>query len=84
MTIDEMLAGRYTLKLTWSDPWGALDSASQPYAACVEYSATVHDCICIARHIRAKAGTKPVDDAGLLDFFIVNMWATPVVQGSNE
>lgn len=75
MTIDEMLKHRHTLKLTWSLPGPAILPDGTEFTAVVDYVATVHDCIGMARYTVRQLRGKMLDDETCLDYFIVNNYA---------
>lgn len=70
MTIEEILANQHTVKLVYSAPWSGFDQDGTEFTASVDYIATAHDCIGIARRAIWKLHKDLVDDETALKEFI--------------
>ncbi len=75
-TIKEVLKKPEKYKVTWSEPWIALDEFDQETDAVVEYSISIKDCIRVSRHTCSLLNEKRdreiiLDEQGLLEEFII-------------
>lgn len=81
----ELLANRYEKKLRWYEACPGLDIDVNTVTANATLTATVHDCINMARHRVAAMTLRGIgdiplslSDKELLLYFIVNNWAEVV------
>ncbi len=75
MKLDTLLDSKETM-LYWREPWEVINSGGYNVLAHITMSATVDDCINIARVTAVKNGFKTESDKDLLLDFIAVHWAS--------
>lgn len=74
---EELLKDRLHAKLEWAEPWPSLSADGIEVPAYITLSASVHDCIALARRSAVSEGKgASYTDYQLLDSFITTHWAT--------
>jgi hypothetical protein len=81
-TLEKILAERQNLKLSWGEPWPAVKPDGSDGDAHVTLTASVDDCIALARYIHIhhakKIPLEQLTDEMLLGDFLAVHWATVV------
>jgi hypothetical protein len=81
-TLEQILERREDLRLSWCEPWPASASDGAETHAHVTLTATVDDCIAMARYVHLAREkplpTEDLTDEVLLGDFVAVHWATVV------